>query len=143
MWCAHVLVCACAGEVKWHHPDFQSLALELCTLTDQQSRTPPLSLISVHSSLLHCPGLSHQPVTRYLPPELCLIWGCVSKPLASEIPSAWTRSYPLGECLARHLPGAGLAPERSRCCAVAEVQRLWPGAHLPQKSSCNRTVAEV
>ena len=101
-------VCACTGEVKWLHPPSQSLAQEHCTLSDQLSSSPPLSLVSVHWPSLYCPCPSHQPARQHLPPELYLIWGCVSKPLTSESIAAWTGSDAQGEDLTRQWPGADL-----------------------------------
>ena len=94
-------------------------------LTDPQA--------SFHSLLLHCLCPSHQPARWHLLPEFYLRWCHVSKALTSENPAAWPHSDPLGEGLAEQWLGASL-PQGMLCHHVmAEAQRLWTGAGLPQK----------
>ena len=111
------------------------------TLRSQQPviKHPSFVSASVHSLLLHRPRPSCQSARQHLPPKFYLRWGCVSKPITSEIPAAWTNSASLGE-------GVGLPWECSCDCTGAEVQRLWPGAGLPQKKfvlSCSGSSSEI
>ena len=63
---------------------------------------------SVCSLLLHCLCPSCQPARQHLSPKFYLRWGCVSKPLTSESPTAWTPSNILREGLTGQWPGASL-----------------------------------
>ena len=143
-WCVYVCI-SCMGEVKMESPSYPVSRIILCALAHQQSSTPPLSLTSIHSPLLHCLWPSHQPARRHLPPEFYLKWDYVSKPLTSEGPAALTHSDPLGEGLSN---GWVLAHPQERSCdrAAADAQRLWPGASPPQKKfmqSCSSSVSGI
>ena len=128
---------------KWHHSATQSLVSELCALHNWQSNTPPLSLASVHSPLLHCLWPSHQAARQHLPPEFYLKWSCASQPLTSEGQWLW----PAQTFWKRVLLTNGQVPahpqQLSGDCAAADAQRLWPGASQPQKKfawSCRKSI---
>lgn len=109
------------AKVKRHTLASQSLTSELCTLTNQQPSTPPLSPASIRSKLLYCWHLSCQPARQHFPPELYLIWGYVSKALTSENPVVWTCSDPVGKGLPKQWLVLTGPLERLCCHAVAEL----------------------
>ena len=83
-----------------------------------------MSQASVQSRSLPCPCPSCQPARWHLPLKFYLRWGCVSKPLTSENPVAWTHANSLGK---------GLTEK-------------WLGASLPQKMfmpSCSGRGSEI
>ena len=110
-----MLICVGMGEVKMASPSFPVSGIR--TLCSHQlairhpsfvSSFPPLPTSTLSATKL-------QPARWHLFPKFYLRWGCVSKPLTSQKPSAMTRYDPLGEGLVKQWLGASLSPGTFTC----------------------------
>ena len=85
-------------------------------LVDMHSSASPWSQASICSLPSPCLCPSCVPSRWHLPPEFYLTQSCVSKPLTSEIPVAWTHANALGK---------GVHRKHLHDPTAAEAQSLW------------------